>query len=222
MVQGRLNQEECNLLLMLKEAVCKKCRSVGEKLFLKGEKCYSPKCLMIRKPYRPGIHSKKRRILSEYARALLEKQKVKWYYGLNERQMVRFFLQAKKKKSIALTESLASELERRLDNVVYRLGMAVSLREAKQLVSHKFFSVNGRIVNIPSYQVRVGDVIVLRKEKRNKKNVEEIKRRIKKINPPTWLELKSDELSGKVLRMPTLEDAPKFDFDTVVEFYSRK
>ncbi len=210
----------------MKDADCRKCRAAGQKLFLKGEKCFSPKCPMVRKPYKPGNKTKRPRILSEYGRQLLEKQKVRWTYGIRESQMRKYFDLAKKlvknKKGIALDEAFIQELERRLDNVVFRSGFGVSRAQARQLVSHGHFSVNGRKITIPSYQVKEGDLVEIMENSIKIKLVEDIKKRIEKFNLTPWLEYLKGKIGVKVKRLPILDDtANEFDLNLVVEFYSR-
>ncbi len=210
----------------MQDAVCRKCRAAGQKLFLKGEKCFSPKCPMVKKPYKPGNRTKRPRILSEYGRQLLEKQKVRWTYGIRETQMRKYFNLAKKlvknKKDITLDEAFIQELERRLDNVVFRAGFGISRAQARQLVSHGHFSVNGRKVTIPSYQVKEGDIVEIMENSAKIKLVDDIKKRIEKFNLVSWLEYLKGKIGVKVKKLPTLEDnSGDFDLNLVVEFYSR-
>ena len=203
------------------DAVCRLCRREGTKLYLKGEKCYSPKCILERRPYPPGRGSErgKRAKASDYGIRLREKQKARRIYGIMERQFKRYFDMASREKGLT-GENLLRLLERRLDNVVYRLGFASSRREARLLVSHGHFEVNGRSTNIPSYLVKVGDVV---KVKDKSKDIEPIQRGLsyEKITPG-WLELDRDNFSGKVVDFPKRED---IDIDIneqmIVEFYSR-
>ncbi len=210
----------------MRDAVCRKCRAAGQKLFLKGEKCFSPKCPMVKKPYKPGNRTKRPRILSEYGRQLLEKQKVRWTYGIRESQMRKYFELAKKivknKKGITLDEAFIQELERRLDNVVFRAGFGVSRAQARQLVSHGHFSVNGRKVTIPSYQVKEGDIIEIMENSTKIKLVEEIKKRIEKFNLVPWLEYLKGKIAVKVKSLPAASESNnEFNLNLVVEFYSR-
>ena len=197
----------------MKNAVCRKCRREGMKLFLKGEKCFSSKCPFTRRPYPPGARGQVKSIkLSDYGKQLREKQKAKRIYGLNERQFRRYFLQSAKHKE-ATGEVLLQLLERRLDNLVYRLGFASSRRNARQMVSHGLFLVNNKKVDIPSYQVKVKDVI----EPKKKEGIELHKREI-----PSWLKLDKKKLQGEVIKIPEKEDLPQeIDQSLIVEFYSR-
>jgi len=207
------------------DSKCKICRRAGVKLFLKGEKCFSPKCPMITKPYNPGQKGKRRtRPLSEYGKELREKQKLKNWYNLRERQFskyVRAALEARGK--VEDTASFLVEiLEKRLDNVVFRLGFASSRSLARQMVSHRHFLVNGRPVNIPSYQVKKGDVIKLRPSSAQKNLFKNVKTTLKKYTPPSWLEFNVETLEGKVAGKPNFEEAsPPAEISSIFEFYSR-
>src|SRR4030043_988045 len=140
---------------------CKKCRRAGQKLFLKGERCYSQKCAMVKRPYPPGLHGKRRSSLSEYGKQLLEKQKIRNTYGVLERQFKKYVLETKDKAGDK-REFLFKKLEKRLDNVIFRAGFAKSRTQARQTVSHGHVLVNSRRMNIPSYEVKVGDVISIK------------------------------------------------------------
>lgn len=192
----------------------KKERALGTKLFLKAERCNSPKCVTIRRPYRPGVHGQKRHSISEYGRQLHEKQKIQITYGLNNRQM-RGLFKNHREKIIAL-------LETRLDRVVYLLGLAASPRIARQLVSHGHIVVNGRKVTIPSYHVKIGDVIGIRSESRLIKIFEDLRTKLKQYEPPVWLVLDKEKLEGKCLAGPDASNTNfPFDSNLVVQFYSR-
>lgn len=202
---------------------CKLCRRAGEKLFLKGERCLSPKCAMVRRPYLPGIHGHNpQRGQSEFGRQLAMKQKIKRLYGVMERQFRHHFDEVKKTPGITGNQ-LLSRLERRLDNVVYRLGFAPSRVLAKQLVSHKMFEVNGKRVNIPSFEVHTGDIVKLKQTKRDKtyfKNLMEMLANKKDV--PHWLMLDMTMLEGKVVGLPVREDVGvNVDPQMVVEYYSK-
>ena len=202
--------------------VCRLCRREGVKLYLKGERCYSPKCAMERRPYPPGQHGQKRaRRPSDYAVRLREKQKLRRIYGISERQFRNLFEEASKKKGVTGSVFLGL-LESRLDNVVYRLGFAVSRRQARQLVRHGHVTVNGRGVDLPSYRVRPGDEIAVAEKSRNleliRQNLEAMKGR--KVGP--WLSLDVEGMKGKFLRLPDREDlALPVNEQLVIEFYSR-
>ena len=202
---------------------CRLCRRAGEKLFLKGDRCMSPKCAIVRRPTRPGIHgATPTRNLSEYGRQLAMKQRIKRIYGVLERQFRNHFAEAKKRPGI-LGDELIGRLERRLDNTVYRLGFANSRAQARQLVSHKYFEVNGKRMNIPSFEVRVGDVIVLKPTKKEKtyfKNADETIKNKKDV--PAWLALDTAKMEGKVLALPNKADlGVNVDPQLVVEYYSK-
>ena len=202
--------------------VCRLCRREGVKLYLKGERCYSPKCAMERRPYPPGQHGQKRaRRPSDYAVRLRDKQKLRRIYGISERQFRNLFEEASKKKGVTGSVFLGL-LESRLDNVVYRLGFAVSRRQARQLVRHGHITVNGRRVDLPSYRVRPGDEIAVAEKSRNleliRQNLEAMKGR--KVGP--WLSLDVEGMKGKFLRLPDREDlALPVNEQLVIEFYSR-
>ena len=200
---------------------CRICRREGQKLFLKGSRCYTDKCSISRRNYAPGQHGQKRAKLSEYGTQLREKQKTKSYYGVGEKQFRRYFEMASNKKGVT-GENLLQILERRLDNVVYRLGFGASRAQARQLVNHGQFEVNGRKVNIPSYLVKAGDVITVRESKKDngaiKVNVE-----ANSAKPiPAWLELNNETLSGKVVRLASREDVDiPVEEHLIVELYSK-
>lgn len=205
------------------DSKCKLCRRAGEKLFLKGDRCLSPKCAVVHRPHLPGIHGHNpQRGLSEFGRQLAMKQKIKRLYGVMERQFRCHFEEVRKKPGIT-GDQLISRLERRLDNVIYRLGFAPSRTAAKQLVSHKMFEVNGIRVNIPSCEVKNGDVVVLKRNKAEKtyfKNLTETIRDKKDV--PHWLELDAETLRGKVVGLPSRKDVGvSVDAQMVVEYYSK-
>ena len=200
---------------------CRICRRNGEKLFLKGSRCYTDKCSISRRNYAPGQHGQKRAKLSEYGTQLREKQKTKSYYGVGERQFRKYFEMASSKKGIT-GDNLLQILESRLDNVVYRLGYGSSRSQARQLVNHGIFSVNGKRVDIPSYLVKAGDVIAVRE---NKKDTGAIKVNVEAnaARPvPEWLEKNSETLSGKVIRLAAREDIDiPVEEHLIVELYSK-
>ena len=200
---------------------CRICRREGQKLFLKGSRCYSDKCSISRRNYAPGQHGQKRAKLSEYGTQLREKQKTKSYYGVGEKQFRGYFEMASNKKGIT-GENLLQILESRLDNVVYRLGFGASRAQARQLVNHGQFAVNGQRVDIPSYLVKAGDVITVRE---NKKENGAIKANIEANSArpvPAWLELNNETLSGKVVRLASREDIDlPVEEHLIVELYSK-
>ncbi len=204
-----------------KDEQCRICRREGQKLFLKGSRCYSDKCSVTRRNYAPGQHGQKRTKLSEYGSQLREKQKTRSFYGVGEKQFRKYFEMASNKKGITGT-NLLQILESRLDNVVYRLGLGTSRPQARQLVTHGNIEVNGVKTDIASYLVKPGDVISVRESKRNngviKTNVE-----AGAIRPiPEWLELDSKNLSAKVVRLVSREeiDLP-VEEHLIIELYSK-
>lgn len=202
---------------------CKLCRREGEKLMLKGERCNTPKCPMVKRNYPPGVHGPKGRgRQSGYSLQLREKQKAKRTYNLFEKQFKLTFLKAKKQKG-DVGENLMKMLETRLDNTVYRLGFACSRAQARTLVVHGHFKVNDQVVNIPSYQVKTGDTIKIKKIASNKvKQFNNLKEKLKKIQIPGWLNLDLNEMTAKVLHSPAKEDLEqKINPSMIVEFYSR-
>ena len=201
------------------DANCRLCRREGQKLFLKGERCYSTKCAMEKRSYAPGQHGQGRKKVSEYGTQLREKQKAKRFYGLQEAQFRNLFDKAVKRKGIT-GENLLMFLETRLDNVVFRLGFASSRKEARQLVTHGHFTVNGRKVNIPSYLCSEGDIIKVKEKSTQSPKFREIKEMT--ITVPSWLTVEVDKLEGKVLNLPTREeiDTPVAEH-LIVELYSK-
>ncbi|MEK7549269.1 MAG: 30S ribosomal protein S4 [Patescibacteria group bacterium] len=192
----------------------KKERALGEKLFLKGTRCNSPKCAMVRRPYRPGMHGKRRRgALSEFGQQLLEKQRIKISYGLKESQIARIFEEASPRQIIGA-------LERRLDNTVFRLGLAPSRITARQYIGHCHFLVNNKKVSIPSFLVRVGDTVSIKPASKNLLIFKELSNTIKKHNPPEWLEIDEEKIEGKVKSLPSDAELP-FNINLVVDYYSR-
>ena len=201
-------------------ADCRLCRREGAKLFLKGDRCYSEKCAMERRNYAPGEAGKKRAKESEYRIQLREKQKTKRIYGVQEGQFRKYYEMADRMKGIT-GENMLSLLERRLDNVIYRMGIGGSRAQARQLVNHAHFSVNGRTVNIPSYIVKAGDVIAVKENRKKDKYFEQIKT-MKVGNMPKWLEFDPEKLEGKVIELPKREDIDsQIAEHMIVEFYSK-
>ena len=206
------------------DAVCKLCRTEGQKLFLKGERCMTPKCAVERRSYPPGMHGRKggfKRKVSDYSRQLREKQKARRIYGIMERQFRRYFAVASRSKGLT-GAALLVLLELRLDNVVYRLGFADSRAQARQLVRHGHFAVNGRKVNIPSYQVKQGDVIAVRDGSRDSIYFKDLQDRLGDRIVPQWMSLDMAGFAGRVLEQPSRQDidAP-LNEQLIVEFYSR-
>ena len=203
------------------EAVCRQCRREGAKLYLKGDKCYSDKCAFTRRGYAPGQHGQGRKKVSEYGTQLREKQKARRIYGLLEGQFRSYFEKAERMKGIT-GENLLVLLERRLDNVVYRLGMADSRNQARQMVLHGHFTVNGRRVNIPSYLVRAGEVIQHKETSKESPLLKGVIENLGTKSAPAWLELSAADVSGKVMRYPTREEIEiPVQEHLIVELYSR-
>lgn len=204
-------------------AKCRLCRRAGEKLFLKGDRCLSPKCAMIKRNYPPGIHGTKgAKSLTEYGKQLNQKQKVRRMYGITEKQFRKHLAEAVKQKGVA-GDNLIARLETRLDNVVYRLGLASSRANARNLVNHGHFKVNGRSLDIPSAYVKVGDEIEVKETKQEKKYFLNRQTLMKKsLNIPGWLSFDPKTMKGKVLAIPNRKDIDvSIDIQEVVEFYSR-
>lgn len=204
------------------DSVCRQCRREGEKLFLKGDRCYSEKCAIEKRPYVPGQHGQGRRQKpTEYGIQLREKQKTKRIYGLMEKQFRNYFKKADRQQGIT-GENLLILLERRFDNVVYRLGFASSRKEARQLVNHGHFTINGKRADIPSMLVREGDVIHVKEGSRSSAKFQEIKEQAAYKTPPEWLSVDVDNLIGKVLANPTREQIDTaVSEQLIVELYSR-
>ncbi len=201
--------------------VCRLCRREGVKLFLKGDRCYTDKCAMERRPYPPGQHGQMRRKKTEYALLLREKQKLKRIYGVLENQFRRYFEEAERQKGVT-GENLLILLERRLDNVVYRMGFANSRNQARQLVRHGHILVNGKKVDIPSYLVEVGDEISIREKSREIPFIKEAIESIPRRGIPSWLEVDHDHFKGTVKALPTREEiAIPVQEQLIVEFYSK-
>ena len=200
---------------------CRICRRLAEKLYLKGEKCYSQRCPFERRPYAPGRRSMRRRKVSDRGLQLREKQKARSTYGLLERQFRRYYREAVRRKGIT-GETLLRILEMRLDNVVYRLGFASSRSQGRQLVLHGHISINGRKADIPSHVIKVDDVIGWTARGAKSEIFQVVKEQVADRALPSWLSLDGEQMTGQVLSPPTMEDiGAKFDPATVVEYYSR-
>jgi small subunit ribosomal protein S4 len=201
---------------------CKQCRREGMKLFLKGERCLTEKCAIERRSYPPGEHGRGRIKQSEYLLQLREKQKARRYYGLLEKQFRTYYSKAAKGSGIT-GEELLRMLETRLDNVIYRLGFAASRAQSRQLVRHGHFQVNGRRVNIPSYRVKVGDVIEV-KDKSKQLEVVLVASQLAERDVPDYIEVDHSKMTARVTRIPTLSEVPypvQMEPNLVIEFYSR-
>jgi len=203
------------------DAVCRLCRREGQKLFLKGDRCYTDKCAADRRPYPPGQHGQGRTKTSDYGTQLREKQKAKRYYGVLESQFRGYFEIASKRKG-KTGENLLALLESRLDNVAYRLGFAMSRAEARQLVLHGHITVNGRKVNIPSFIVRPGMIISLKEKSRGLDKFKAVIEANASRQPPKWLEYDANSLIAKVTSTPTREDIDlPIEEQLIVELYSK-
>jgi small subunit ribosomal protein S4 len=210
---------------MLRGPICKKCRRSGQKLFLREERCFSTKCAMVKKPYAPGMKAKKHKsALSEYGAQLAEKQKVKKIYGITERQFRKYFAEASRAKGI-VPDALIVKLETRLDNAVFRLGIAGSRAKARQIVSHGHILLNNKRVDIPSIHLKKEDVVMIRPESLKKVIFKDLEAKIKKQTIPSWLSIENKE--GGVFKA-TVHGAPNraqvelpVDLAMIIEFYSR-
>ncbi len=224
MVAGRQKSGEFKSLKM-RDKKCKICRRLGVKLFLKGERCLSPKCPMITKPYAPGEKGKKRtRPPSEYGKELREKQKLKNWYNLKERQFRKYVKEVLEKRGKVEDAGalLIRKLESRLDNVVFRMGFTPSRVQARQIVNHGHFLVNGKKVNIPSYQVKKGDKISLQPSSHKKVMFQNLPTILKKYQAPSWIKVNIEKLEGEIVGQPNLEEAGlPAEISTIFEFYSR-
>ena len=201
------------------DANCKLCRREGQKLFLKGERCYSTKCALEKRNYAPGQHGQARKKQSDYGNQLREKQKAKRFYGVQETQFRNLFDKAAK-KSGKTGDNLLIMLETRLDNAVFRLGFAASRKEARQLVTHGHFTINGKKANIPSMEVKAGDVIAVKSKSQQSPKFKEIKEM--QLTVPQWMDVDVNKLEGKILALPTREqiDTPIAEH-LIVELYSK-
>ena len=202
--------------------VCRLCRREDMKLFLKGDRCYTDKCGYERRAYPPGQHGQaRRRKPSDYREQLREKQKVKRIYGIAERQFRGYYYKASRLKGVT-GENLLVLLERRLDNIVYRFGFASDHAEARQLVRHGHFTVNGKRVNIPSYLVRAGDTVAVQEKSKKVKRIEESLGAVDRRGVPQWLELDKEKFTGRVKAMPSREDfTMPIREQLIVELYSK-
>jgi len=204
---------------------CKTCRRLGQKLFLKGDRCFSAKCAMLKRAYAPGPQKKRKGgNPSEYKKSLDEKQTLKKWYGVSERQFKRYVEETLEKmgKVDDVSAELIRKLEKRLDNAIFRMGFAKSRVQARQLVSHSFFLVNGKAVNIPSYQVKKDDVISIKENKKAKGVFKELANELKRKEIPAWISLDKDKLEAKTVGEPNLDEVkPPAEISLIFEFYSR-
>ena len=201
--------------------VCRLCRREGTKLFLKGDRCVSGKCALDRRSTAPGQHGAANKKMREYGLQMREKQKTRRYYGVLEKQFVNYFEEADRKEGMT-GENLICLLERRIDNVVYRMGFAASHKEARQLVLHGHFTLNGKKVNIPSLIIKAGDVIAVKEASRDSVKFKALAEAAATATAPKWLEVKADAMTATVLNLPAREDVD-FDFNEqlIVELYSK-
>ena len=200
---------------------CKLCRREGVKLYLKGERCMTGKCAIDRRGTAPGQHGAGNKKMREYGRQLREKQKTKRYYGVLEKQFYNYFKEADRKEGMT-GENLLTLIERRLDNVVYRMGMGESRKESRQLVLHEHVELNGKKVNIPSIIVKAGDVITVRENFRVSEKCKALVESMKDKTAPKWLDVNKDNLTAKVVALPAREDIDfEFNEQLIVELYSK-
>ena len=203
------------------DAVCKKCRREGTKLFLKGARCNTNKCAIDRRSYAPGQHGKNRAKLSEYGLQLRAKQRAKTYYRVSESQFRKYYEEAFRREGVT-SDVLFEQLELRLDNVAYRMGIGSSRAEARQLVGYEMLEVNGKKVNIPSYIVKVGDIKKVRDAKKDNKTIVAVLEANKLKAAPAWLELDKEKMEAKVLRKPVRDDVDlEVQENLIVELYSK-
>lgn len=201
--------------------VCRQCRREGVKLYLKGDRCYSDKCAFTNHGYAPGQHGQGRKKVSEYGIQLREKQKARRIYGILERQFRAYFEKAEHQKGIT-GENLLILLEKRLDNIVYRLGIAISRTQGRQVVRHGHINVNGHRVDIPSYMVKPGDVIEVRESSKAQPFFHQVAETLSDKTVPAWLELNAQDMSGKVVRYPAREEINiPIQEHLIVELYSK-
>ena len=201
--------------------VCRLCRREGVKLFLKGDRCVSDKCALNKRTSAPGQHGAARKQVKEYGMQLREKQKAKRYYGVLEKQFLNNFKKADKMEGMT-GENMLILLERRFDNVIYRMGMAESRKEARQLVLHGHFTINGKKVNIPSLTVKAGDVIALKETSRSSEKLKGLIDTLDTRITPKWLEVDKEQGTAKVAALPTREDIDfPFEEHLIVELYSK-
>jgi small subunit ribosomal protein S4 len=204
---------------------CKTCRRLGQKLFLKGDRCFSQKCAVVRRASTPGIQKKRRGgTPSEYKKSLDEKQTLKKWYGVSERQFKRYVNETLDKmgKVDDVSAELIRRLEKRLDNVTFRLGFAKSRIQARQIVSHGYLTINGKPVNIPSYEVKKDDVVAIKENKKAKGVFKELANELKRKEIPAWLSLNKEKLESKTIGEPNLDEVkPPAEISLIFEYYSR-
>lgn len=200
---------------------CKLCRREGMKLFLKGDRCLSDKCAVARRSKVPGQHGAGRTVVKEYGLQLREKQKAKRYYGVIEKQFKNYYVKADKKSGIA-GENLLSLLERRYDNVVYRMGLAESRKESRQLVKHGHFTLNGHKADIPSILLKTGDIVALKEKSRNSEKFKELTEEMQSKITPKWLDVDKTNFTAKMIAIPERDDVDfPFEEQLIIELYSK-
>lgn len=200
---------------------CKLCRREGKKLFLKGDRCLTDKCAVVRRSNVPGQHGAGRKTVKEYGMQLREKQTARRYYGVQEKQFKKYYVAADKQNGIA-GENLLSLLERRFDNVVYRMGLASSRKEARQLVRHAHFELNGKKADIPSIILKPGDVVSLREKSRASDKFKELAEQMAAVIPPKWLDVDTDNFTAKMIMLPERADVDfPFEEQLIIELYSK-
>ena len=200
---------------------CKLCRREGKKLYLKGDRCLTDKCAVSRRATVPGQHGAGRKNVKEYGMQLREKQTARRYYGVQEKQFKKYYVAADKKEGIA-GENLLSILETRFDNAVYRMGMASSRKEARQLVRHGHFTLNGKKADIPSILLRVGDVIAVKEKSLSSDKIKGLVEAMADVNAPKWLEVNKEAVSAKVVAVPARDDVDfEFNEQLIIELYSK-
>lgn len=203
------------------DAVCKLCRREGKKLYLKGERCYTGKCAVERRAYAPGQHGQSRKKATEYGLQLRAKQQAKRYYGIQEGQFYKYFLMAERKQGVT-GENLLRICESRLDNVVYLLGWANSRAEARQLVTHGHYKVNGKKVNVPSYLIKAGDEVAIKDKSKESDKIKATVEANASRPVPQWLDLNAEALTAKILALPTREQIMvPVEEHLIVELYSK-
>jgi small subunit ribosomal protein S4 len=201
--------------------VCRLCRRLGDKLYLKGAKCFTPKCSFERRSYPPGQRSQRRRKVSDRGLQLREKQRARFVYGVLERQFHRYYTEAVRRRGIS-GENLLQNLELRLDNVAYRLGFAESRSQARQIVLHGHIAVNGRKAAIPSHVLKVGDVVSWTGRGQRSRHIEAMREAVDSRQIPSWLNLEGESMTGRVLALPLPEEVgARFNVAAIVEYYSR-
>ena len=200
---------------------CKLCRREGKKLFLKGDRCLTDKCAVVRRSTVPAQHGAGRKTVKEYGMQLREKQTARRYYGVQEKQFKKYYVAADKQNGIA-GENLLSLLERRFDNVVYRMGLASSRKEARQLVRHAHFELNGKKADIPSIILKPGDVVSLREKSRASDKFKELAEQMAAVIPPKWLDVDTDNFTAKMIMLPERADVDfPFEEQLIIELYSK-